>query len=318
MRKLLFPLLLIFITLVACNNKKAAKVVFYQDTLNIGTLPSLDYLPFLVAQQQGIYDSLGLKVYFSKYNSERERNGAMDKDSTLDGSIIDLAHAMVAQNKGDSLSVLMQTNGIYYLIGSQEAKVKTLADLNLKNIAVSHYTGIEYFVDKILRHSKMSLDSINKPEINDMTIRQRMLQNGQIDAAVFPEPLASILIKNGKNYLLIGSDSLQLHVTGLAMKPKIIKGKEKAVENLIKGYDLAVGLLQNDTTKIVRNLLISQFKIPGKIASTVHIPKYTTAQIPSKEEIKELQKWLVNTNHLSKKYNSDKLVNPSFITSPKK
>jgi len=317
MKKILFFLCLMAVALAACNRGKKAKAVHYQDTMKIATLPTLDYLPFLVAQQKGIYDSLGLKVYFKIFNSERDRNAALYKDSTLDAFIVGLADAAIAHAKGDSISIVMQTDGIFYLIGSKEAAVRKFKDLNLKNVAVSHYTSIEYLADEMMRNGKMSLDSISKPEINDLTIRKRMLINGQIDAAFFPEPAATELAVLGKNTRLKGSDSLHLHLSGLAVRNKTIREKEKAVKTLIQGYNLAVDFLRNDTAKTVGRLLNRKYKTPYNILDSVKIPFYEKAQTPSDNEWKGVLRWLHNGNLIPKKYNAENLVNSSFTQNSK-
>lgn len=316
MRKILFILCLLA-TVIACNRGKDVKPVRYLDTMKIGTLQSLDYLPFLVAQQKGIYDSLGLKVYFKLFNSERDRNAAIHKDSSLDGFIVGLADAAIIQSKGDSISIVMQTDGNFYLIGSRESAVKKLKDLNLKNIAVSHYTSIEYFVDKIISNIKMSQDSICKPEINDMNIRMLMLKNGQIDAAAFPEPDATELAVLGKNSRLESSEKLHLHLCGLALRNKTINKKDNAVKALIQGYNRAVGFLKNDTSKTIKKLLIRKYKTPYNIVDSVKVPVFQPAQLLSDNDWKDLLKWLHNNNLVPKKYKGDNLFDRSYTNNKK-
>jgi len=316
MRKILFILCLLA-TVVACNRGEKIKPAQYKDTMRIGTLQSLDYLPFLVAQQKGIYDSLGLKVYFKLFNSERDRNAAIDKDSSLDAFIMGLADAAIRQSKGDSISIVMQTDGIFYLIGSRESAVKKLKDLNLKNIAVSHYTSIEYFIDKIISSIKMSQDSICKPEINDMSIRMLMLKNGQIDAAAFPEPYATISTVLEKNNRLKSSEELHLNLSGLALRNKTINKKDNAVKTLIQGYNMAVEFLKNDTSKTIKKLLIRKYKISYNIVDSVKIPIFNPAQLPSDNEWKNLLKWLHNNNLIPKKYKGDNLVDRSYTNNNK-
>ena len=70
-------------------------------------MQSMDYVPFTVAQKQGIYDSLGLKVNFIKYLSSDDLEFDF-KSGKLDGAITDLTRAITLHANGSRLKVIMK------------------------------------------------------------------------------------------------------------------------------------------------------------------------------------------------------------------
>ena len=71
-----------------------------------------------------------------------------------------------------------------------------------------------------------------------------MLENGQIDASLFPDPYATIAMSNGHKSLTSTSE-LNISVTGTVFSVKALKEKKKEIELLIKGYNLGVDYIQN-------------------------------------------------------------------------
>ncbi|MBF0953231.1 MAG: hypothetical protein HXK18_06865, partial [Alloprevotella tannerae] len=71
------PLLLLVLIFAACAPKKKSQDATSSPSLTIGAMSSMDFLPFAVAQETGIYDSLGLKLDFVHCFSANDRDAAL-------------------------------------------------------------------------------------------------------------------------------------------------------------------------------------------------------------------------------------------------
>jgi len=71
---LLTVALLLTLAVSACGGqRKESKQL---PPLKIGAMSSMDYLPYVVAEKMGIYDSLGLEVEIVKFFSANDRDAA--------------------------------------------------------------------------------------------------------------------------------------------------------------------------------------------------------------------------------------------------
>ncbi|KAA6332007.1 hypothetical protein EZS27_019445 [termite gut metagenome] len=174
------------ILLSACTSNSTKKASAQLTPVRLGAMSSMDYLPFVVAQKQGIYPSLGLEVNIVKFFSANDRDAAF-QSGNVDGTVIDYTGAALQQAGGIGLGIAMKNDGYFYLIAGQKSRIDTISQLTHRNITVSRNTVIEYATDQILAQAGILPEDVNKPEINKIPIRLEMVQNGQIDATILIE-----------------------------------------------------------------------------------------------------------------------------------
>lgn len=311
MKNYLLLLCISLALLSACNAKKQQEQPGTLQELKLGAMSSMDYIPFVIAQKQGIYDSLGLKVNIVKFFSANDRDAAF-QSGNIDGTVIDFTGAVIQQANGVDLAMIMKNDGFFYLIAGKNTGVDSLCRLKGKNIAVSRNTVIEFSTDKALESAGIKSEEVNKPEINKIPLRLEMLQNGQIDASIFPDPFATIAINNG-NKALITTKDLGISVTGTMFTGKALKEKAEEIKTLVKGYNLAVKYIKTHPVEEWSSILVEDAGVPQALVKEIILPDYQAASLPSVKDIETTIQWLKSKNLIPAGYDGSILADTAFV-----
>lgn len=311
MKKLLFYSLLLLI-LSACSDKKGKELFTGElQPVTLGLMPSTDGLPFIIAQKQGIYDSLGIDVKFVNFSSPTDRNVAL-QSGKLDGTITDYTSAALQQAHGTPIAVIMQTDGYLCLIANKENPVKELSQLRHQDIAISPSTVIEYATSHALDKTGLSPGEVNLPEINDIPLRLAMLENNQITASFFPDPYATMAMNNGHKSLT-STLELGISINGAAFTTQALTEKREEIERLITGYNLGVEYIRTHPQEEWNALLTEEFGIPEALTGLIALPAYQQAARPAKTDIHRAVSWLKALKRIPPDYNEENLTDSTFI-----
>lgn len=307
MKKAICLVCLVLFLFASCKSKKE-QYEKYTDLqpLKLGAMSSMDYLPFVIAEKQGIYDSLGLDLTIIKFFSANDRDAAF-QSGNIDGTVIDYTGAALQQANGIPLAIVMENDGYFHLITGRNSHISSIEQLKGKNIAVSRNTVIEYSTDQVLAKAGLSPAEVNKPEINKIPLRLEMLQNGQIDASILPDPFATIAMRNGHNSLITTKD-LGISVTGTIFNKKVLADKRREIEVLIRGYNLGVEYIKKHPQSQWKDILVEDAGVPEALTGNVLLPQYKEAQLPSPKDLESTLKWLKEKQLVPSSYNAENLV----------
>lgn len=313
MKKHLFAITIILSALLfaCCKGKEKVADKIELQGLTLGVIPSMDYLPFAIAQQQGIYDSLGLHVDFVKYQSASERDDAF-LGGKLDGAITDLTKAIILQANGSGLKIILKTDGVLYLMAGKESGINKLSDLKQMNVGVSENTAAEFFTDMALQSANILTDNVNKPKINKIPVRLEMLQNGQVDASFFPEPYAAIARSNGFK-ALISSKELGIDASGTIFSEKAIKDKNEEIKALVVGYNLGVEFIKTHPANEWIKVLSEDAELPESIIRQIPSPDYQKAALPKAKDLKAYITWMKMKQLVKESYTGNNLLDSTFV-----
>ena len=278
--------------------------------LTLGIMPTLEGLPFLLAQRQGIYDSLGLKLNIQQFNSANERD-AVFNSGKIEGMITDYPSAAIIYAHHSNICFVMKTEGCFCFIVSKGSQIRQISQLSSKNIAISRNTIVEYATDRLLDKNNIEVTTINRPEIGQIPLRLQMLQYGQIEASFLPDPIASIAMNNGHKSL-ISTQELGINLTGTAFSKKALTEKTTEIKYLIKGYNLAIEYIQTHPQKDWSSVL-KELGIPEKLTGLIVLPAYKKAALPDIREMKNAIDWLKSRGRISRSYPALSLIDTTFI-----
>ncbi len=298
---------LFFSTLLAgCGNnssKKNTDSAHLQFTL--GVMASVDYLPFAVALDKGIYDSLGLDLRIEPFFSPVERDAAL-QGGTLDGTVTDYTSAALLSASGFPLLVDMKCDGAFRLIVGRDKPITAIQDLKGKKLALSSNTVIEYTTDKLLVQAGIDPADVEKVEIAKIPLRMEMLQSGEVDAAVLPEPFASMAIERGL-VALISTKDLDIELTGIAMTREVAQ-KSAVMDLLHQGYNLGVEYMkQHPRTEWVK-VLVETLGVSEEVALSMVIPDFTQVASPRSQDLADMNAWLKAKKLVEESYSESQLL----------
>jgi len=290
-----FLCFILILTCVGCGSEKEAQTdKTALPELNIGMMPDIDSIPFIIAQEKGFFHEAGVKVNLQQFKSAVDRDAAF-QSGNIDGAVSDLLAVAFAKSGGFDVRVTSFTDGSYRLIAAKGSNINVLQDIKAKDVAISRNTIIEYVTDRLLSSQQMSDDSINKVVIPQIPVRLEMLQNGKIAAATLPEPMASIAVHNGCKFIT-GSDKLGINPGVMVFNIKSVQDKKASLQAMYKAYNKAVDYLNNTDKKEYYSLVIEKSSFPTMAKDALVLPKYHHAAEPDKNEIASVMQWLVSKN----------------------
>ena len=294
----------ILVLFTACTPTRKKENISHtpMKVITLGVMPSVDYLPFIVAQKAGIYDTLGLTVNLIKYYSSTDRDHAF-QSAQIDGTITDFLSAFQLKSSGIPLKIIMSNESYLCMIVRNGSNITSVKELKNKNIAVSRNTVVDYTTDFIIKTAGILPQQVNRPEIDNIPLRLLMLENGQIDASLFPDPYATIAMSNGHKSLTSTSE-LNISVTGTVFSIK-----------LLQGYNLGVDYIQNHPTDSLKEILIEEIGIPEALAGIIALPQYTHASLPSMDDLEKCASWLIEKNIIHKSFQYANVIDSSYIQS---
>ena len=173
-------------------------------TLRIATLPAADSIVLDVAVNEGLFKKEGLDVQTVPFKSALEVGAAM-RAGQLAGHFGDLMNVFTQNETGAAQAVVLTTT---HTTPAQRAfgmvvspkyvdKIKSLNDLKATPTAMSASTIIDYLLTRMKETAGVKSDSLKNVEVRQIPIRLQMLLSGQIETALLPEPLVTVVEKKG-------------------------------------------------------------------------------------------------------------------------
>ncbi|MBP2631146.1 MAG: ABC-type transporter, periplasmic subunit family 3 [Firmicutes bacterium] len=301
---------LMLLALGGCGEKSESKTEKLQE-LTIGTMPDVDSIPFIIAQEKGYFKEEKVKVTLKPFKSAMDRDSAL-QSGNLDGAISDMLAVAFAKEGGFDVKITSLTSGSYKLVAGKDEPANSIAELKGKDVAISKNTIIEYVTDKILTEASMSGTDINKVVIPQIPTRLEMLQSGKIAAVTLPEPMASIAISNGAK-LINSSDQLGINPGVMMFTKQATTDKEKELQAMYRAYNKAIAYLETEPQENYIDLLIEKGGFPPAVKGSLVLPKYQKATLPTEKDVNDCISWLKEKNLIKKLYSYQDLVMDQFI-----
>jgi len=284
--------------------------------LHVALMPTLGCLPMYYAQLTGITDSLDLDIRLLRYTAQ------MDIDTAITRGHVDIAYTDIirAIRLSDSVSVtsFLASDEPLTLVAQKGKKVKKMQQMSEKMIAICRLCATDYWSEKMLDSAKISLDSVYRPQINDVRLRGKMMCTGLLEGAILEEPYASWAIWEGNKKLMqtqekdfqfavwIATDSLGKDKRKAEQTRKFIAAYKTAVENINKG-------LYADS---LRSILLREYAMPQAIIDTLQLPTIKQAFLPRKKDVEEAVNWLSGRGIKRQKFNPDTFINTTLFKQP--
>ncbi len=286
MRKMLAVVLalLLVLGLTACGTAAPSA-----KTLTLGALPSIDVIPFVIAEQQGYFKKYGLTFKLELFNSAKDRDAAFQSGS-LDGFCCDEVAVCIYQNSGINLKITGMTDGEYALVVGKDSGITDLAGMKGRSVAISEKTLIEFVLDKILENDGLAPSDVVKTAVPAVPVRLEMLNAGQADAALLPEPFATFA-ENGGGKRLSSATAIGLYPSVIAFEKKVIGSRRADIAAMYKAYNDAVDYLNNTPIAKYEDLIIKTVGYPEEMRGKIVLPKFTKDMMPGEADLAAVVAW---------------------------
>lgn len=193
MKKLLGLVAAFTLVLAGCGSSSESTETV---TINMGLMKDIAHIPYIYAEETGMYDEAGLDVNLTFFNSAKDRNAGWETGD-FQVQTADLADVEIMAGQGQDIVATGSVASDFKLVASPELSSSydgDIASLDGKSVGYSENTVTEYYIDYVADEYGISFDKVPFPAIPD---RFAALQSGELDLAILPDPFPSQAMADG-------------------------------------------------------------------------------------------------------------------------
>ncbi|MBO4564814.1 MAG: ABC transporter substrate-binding protein [Bacteroidaceae bacterium] len=204
--------------------------------IHIAVLPTEECRPFYVAQQRGLYDSLGVVVQLDTFMAAMDADTAFMNDQVqlLVSDSLKARYLNRITRKDSIIAIITDTLRLSVMTG-KPTRIKSISSLKEKIIAVTRNSAVDYFADQTMDKAKIKREYLNRPQINNIALRADMLNLNQYDGAILPEPFATQCEEQGAYRI----NSLKAPLMRVLVKQRVMKKQKQDIQKIIEAYSIA-------------------------------------------------------------------------------
>lgn len=276
---------------VSCHREAESAPDTDSTALSIALLPVMDCLPFYVADSLGLFDSLGVSVRLCTYEAAMDADTAFQR-GRVDGIVTDLVKAVTWRSRGDSLRALRCARLNLSLVTAHAARIREAKSIKEKVIGITRNSALDYMADIILRENGMIPKDLNRPQINNIELRQRMVDQNQYDGALLPEPYAAQSVANGAKRILSSGDLPNLNpLLALVFRDSAILSRREDLLRVLRACDRACDYI-NSRREMPRNGLTRFLPLANAVEdSLVQVPAFAPSALPPDSLLTSIRTW---------------------------
>lgn len=273
-------------------------------TLKIGYLPTLEFLPLLVAEQLGYFKDSKIKLL--------PFDAGMDLDTAIlnnrvQCSTSDLCRAILLNKTNPDIKIISKTQGTYKLITAKNQRIRKVKDLKERLIAIARNEISDCLLDNILEHEQVGTDIVNRPQINSLPLRRKMIFFEELDAAMLPEPFASECLLNG-DHSIASNKNIDTELGCLLVNKQASSEFLEQMNVVAHAYNEAVKHLQKSKVD-----LTVYYDIKPEVADTLDFPEYEPLTLPREKDIATAIEWLKERNLIPRQFKADHFLEERYL-----
>lgn len=286
--------------------------------LRIGVLPVVESLPFLVAEEKGLFQSWGITIEILTFASALERDSAIQA-GVIHGAIHDILGLSLLKSKDIPYRILtniaLPTSkmDLFALLRSPESSLKSIEELRGGEVGLSSHTIVEYVIDSLLNRRGIRVDEVKKVEVKKIPLRYQMLMEGKLKTAILPEPLASLAIFQGAKKLA-GDYGLKGTQVILVFQDSILQSERETLVRLRRAYGQSIRMINEDPQRW-RDLLVQKGRLPPIIKDVYQLNPFSEVSLPDPQDIQAIKTWMEGKGFETSKLSYSSLVSDLWMRS---
>lgn len=287
---LVFLLVLTAVGAAGCGKGESSS-----QPLRVALLPVLDTLPVHVALEEGYFADHGVEVEIVPVSSAPERDQLIAAGEA-DGMLNEIVSTMFANQDEVRVRIVRTARAartdapLFRILAAENSGIVSVEDLKGVDIGISEGTVIEYVTDRMLQEEGFAAAEIAKIPVPKIPDRLALLGAGEIQAAVLPDPLASLAVQQGARVIIDDSSYPRYGLSTFTFRADITADRPDAVAAFLAGVEQAVTAINSDPGKYA-DLLIEKKLVPPPVLGDYQIPAFPTASVPSRSQWLDALDW---------------------------
>lgn len=297
MKYLNLLLLLSLVFFFSCDKKKENNknqvLVKSQKTkpFVVAIMPTLDGLPFFLADHSGILREKSLEVRLKVYQSQMDCDTALLR-GRVHGIVTDLVRAERMKKQKLPLEYFTSTILSWQLYTNRIARIKTLPQLSEKMVGMARFSGTDYWTDVVVKEGKPKQE-VFKVQLNDLNIRWKMLQNNEIDAVWMPEPFAT-KARLAKHQMIYDTadKGIMLGVVAFNEEKRVKLLKDNKLKELVEVYNQMCDSLNKNGVSHYSEVLTTYYQLDSEAIKALPKLRFHHVQKPRMLDINTARNFL--------------------------
>ena len=260
--------------------------------LKIAVLPTLDCLPFYLAEDHNLFDTVA-DIRLKLFNAQMDVDTAV-MNRRVELAVTDLVRAERMIKQDTTIGYLTATNAYWQLITNRIARMTQLKHLEDKMLAMTRNSVTDLLGDLAVDSAKLKSEFVFRVQINDVNIRLKMLENNEMDALLLTEPQATqALLKKHKVLLDTRQEDIQMGVIAFREKGMDDQNRKKQMEVFLKGYNDACDSINKFGVRHYKDVIRKYYTISEPALKNLPDSlKYNHAEAPRQKDVECAQQWL--------------------------
>ncbi len=309
-------LLIIIFILTGCNQQ--GKEESEDKVLKIGVFLIDDSLPLFVAEAENLYAKKNIQVELLPFSSARDKDVALET-GVIDGVLTDIVVTALLKKGGTDVKITSfafganPQEGRFAILASPGSTITEPEDLKDVPIAISNNTMIHYLAEKMPLEVGLKKEDIKTQSIPDLNIRLEALISAGVEAAILPDPLATLAEKMGAKVIIDDTKlSKNLSQSVIIFRQEVLDKHRDKVALFLEAFEEA-GQLINDNPDKYFELRMEKTRVPQPLRDSYPSPTFSSLAVPDEEMVQSVLDWMVEKGLLDKPFAYEEIVDKSFI-----
>ena len=274
------------------------------DELTIGLMPAIDAFPIVLAHYLGYFEDEGLIVHLEPFSSSADRDAALQAGE-LDAATVDLVAVGLFVEADFPIRATGVTSGRFTLVSN--VGFYSIEDLAEETVVISNNTAIDFVLDQMVELAGFELDHIERVIVPPVPERMELLREGQVTAALLPEPWAAIAIADGL-YGITDTVEIGLFPFVTAFTDEALENQVAEVEAFYRAYNRAVVFINETPLEEYFHIMVDVIGFPPDVIDHLILPEFTPNQMPDNEVLAATIEWLLSRGLVSEDMVTDDLI----------
>ncbi len=201
-------------------------------------------LPFVIAEEKGIFKSEGLNAVVVQMQNQVVVNGVLAKNVDYGGTFSNFVGAAMAGLPVRIVAAVMDGSD-HVLIGARN--IRKVADLKGKIVGISSFGGTPHseIVAILKEHGMNPEKDVTYLQIGGGSSRYQALQSGAIHAAMLTPPFTAFAREHDFNEIVTFNDVMEIPLAGLAVHTDLIRERSAEIVKMIKALIKSTHYIRN-------------------------------------------------------------------------
>ena len=288
-----------------------------QAALRVAVIPVLDSLPLHVAQQMGLFEKHGVQVELIPVGSAPERDQLIASNQA-DGMVNELLTTIFYNQEAVRVQAVRYARAaspdapLFSILSAPGSGIETVDQLSGVPVGISDGTVIDYLTHRLLMLEGLEpaeIATVSVPGIND---RMTLLGSGQLQAAMLPEPLTSLAVRQGATVVVDDTLHPEISFSVLTFRRQVLEENPEAVRRLLAAVEEAVAAINADPDGFPE-LLAGQKLVPEALLEDFVLPAYVTAGVPGEEQYNDVLSWALERGLITREVPYEQSVTAEFL-----